>query len=122
MDVIGSKCLTLWGSEVLGPVPEAQHVYLEAVKAPESWFAGVNKLVDRLLITTGSTECLRDDDVALAELLRKHHKDVQIVVEKDGVHDGPFFDFAVDDPKLGGEVKQLMVEWLAVGMSLPGGS
>jgi acetyl esterase/lipase len=116
MDILSSKCLIPWGSQVIGPVPESQHVYLEAIKAPESWFAGIDGLVDRLLITTGSKECLRDDDVALAELLRKHHRDLQMVVEKDGVHDGPLFDFAVGDPKLGGEVKTLMVEWLSAGM------
>jgi acetyl esterase/lipase len=50
---------------------------------PNPGFAGIDALVDRVLITTGSKECLRDSDVALAELLRKHHKDVQMVVEKD---------------------------------------
>jgi acetyl esterase/lipase len=117
-DVMTSKVLSEWGTQVIAPVPESSHVYLEAVKAPESWFAGVNGLVHRILITTGAKECLRDDDIAFADMLDKHHPDVKMVVQEDGVHDDPLFDFALGEPGRGSEMTQVVVEWLLAGCNI----
>ena len=113
-DVISAKTLGYWGRSVLVDVPESQNAYVEAVKAPEEWFKGADGVVKRVLITAGAAECLRDDIVQFADVFKKHHPDVEVVVQKGGVHDDPYYDFSVKESKLG-ELTPLIVKWFAEG-------
>ncbi|KAF7326958.1 Abhydrolase-3 domain-containing protein [Mycena venus] len=99
---------------MLPRVPEADRAFMEAVRAPEGWFEGADKFVDRVLVTAGGAELMRDDIVAFGEALKKHHADTELVVQKDGIHDDMFLDFMVDEKKLG-SLTPLTIEWLAAG-------
>lgn len=117
-DIITSYNLAEWGKEVLRDVPSSQNVYAEAVNAPESWFKGVDKVVERVLITAGGAECLKDDIVRFDNLLRKHHQKVDLVIQKGGVHDDPFIDFMLGNgnTKLV-DVTAVIIEWMFRGFN-----
>ncbi|KAJ7270928.1 Alpha/Beta hydrolase protein [Mycena rebaudengoi] len=93
IDFVGRDALKDWGSIVLSGIPETDRAFGEAAKAPEWWFDGVERLVDRVLITAGSAECLRDDIVVFAEAFKKHHHNVESIVQKDGLHEDFLLDF-----------------------------
>lgn len=114
-DCLTKRGLANWGT-VLPRVLEADRPYREAVHAPEGWFNDADKLVDRVLITAGGAELMRDDIVAFGETLKKHHADTQVVVQQGGVHDDMFLDFMVNEKKLG-SLTPLAVEWLAAGFT-----
>ncbi|KAJ7281837.1 Alpha/Beta hydrolase protein [Mycena rebaudengoi] len=99
---------------VMDNYPETDRAFVEAAKAPEGWFEGVDRIANRVLITAGSVECLRDDIVIFGEGLKKHHPKVELVVQKGGLHDDMFLDFFVKEKKLG-SLTPLIVEWLAAG-------
>ncbi|KAF7326646.1 Abhydrolase-3 domain-containing protein [Mycena venus] len=115
----GRDCITLralenW-SAVVPRAPEADRAYREPVHAPEGWFEGADRLVDRVLVTAGGAELGRDDIVVFGEVLKKHHPDAKLVVQKNGVHCDMLFDFMTGD-KLG-SLTPLLVEWLAAGFT-----
>jgi len=115
-DVLDKKTLTAWGRANLAHVPQSQNAYIEAKKSPKSWFDGVQSVVDRVLITAGSAECLRDDIADFAKEFRQHHSDAKFFIQENGVHNDPFFDFFMylkeNKPR---EETPLIVEWLAAG-------
>lgn len=113
-DVISARGLAYWGKAVLDGVPDSHRAYAEAAKAPESWFKGIDTLVDRILITGGEAECLRDDITQFADSLGKLHPAMTLVIQKHGVHNDPYFDFMAKESKLG-ELTPLVVSWLAAG-------
>jgi len=86
------------------------------VHAPEWWFDGVERLVERVLVTAGSAECLQDDIVAVGEAIKKHHPNTEVVVQAGGLHEDPYLDFMVGESKLG-SLTPLIVEWLAAGFT-----
>jgi len=97
-DVLGARTLGHSGRYVFFGVPKSLHVYLEASKTPAAWFKGVDGIVDRILVTAGGAECLRDDIVKVADKLVAHHGGgVRLVVQENGVHNDPFFDFLVGE-------------------------
>jgi len=72
--------------------------------------------VERVLITAGGAECLRDDIVGLAEAFKKHHGSTELVVQPNGLHEDMFLDFVLQEKKLG-SLTPLTVEWLAAGFT-----
>ena len=60
---------------VVPTIPEDQLVYLQPAKAPKDWFAGVDKLVSRVLITVGEGECLKDDIETFSKAFSEAHKE-----------------------------------------------
>ncbi|KAJ7222317.1 Alpha/Beta hydrolase protein [Mycena pura] len=115
-DIFTRRTLAAWGAEILKDTPPSDNAYVEAVRAPEDWFAGVERLVDRVLISSGGVELLRDDIVAFGEAFKKHHKETELVVQKDGLHEDMYFDFVLGEKKLS-SLTPLTVEWLAAGFS-----
>jgi len=113
-DIISLDCITPWGRDVLDGVPESQIQFLEPAKAPEVWFKGVDKVVDRVLITAGDAECLRDDIVVFAKQFCKYHEKAQFVLQQHGIHNDPYFDFFTKESKLG-ELTPLILAWAAAG-------
>ncbi|RDB17507.1 putative steryl acetyl hydrolase mug81 [Hypsizygus marmoreus] len=116
-DMINAATLLYWGREVLAGVPETQVAYLEPLKAPEAWFDGMDRVVERVLITGGDAECLRDSIVRLAEQIEKQYGKegaVTFVLQKFAVHNDPFLDFMLPGMTVG-ELTPLIVEWLAAG-------
>lgn len=115
-DFVTARALKTWGTEILAHVPAADRPFAEAVRAPEAWFAGVDGLVDRVLVTAGGAECLRDDIVVFGEAFKKHHAKTELVVQNGGLHEDMFLDFLVNETKVG-SLTPLTVEWLAAGFT-----
>jgi len=115
-DVIGSRTFAYCGRKVLAGVPESSRAYLEAAKAPDGWFEGVERLVDRVLITAGARECLKDDISAFARKFGAHHPGTEFIVQEDGVHNDAYYDFLVRERTNMSNLTPLIVEWLAQGM------
>ncbi|KAK0190540.1 Alpha/Beta hydrolase protein [Armillaria mellea] len=95
-DVISSDALLLWAEPSLRDFSDSALPFIEPAKAPEAWFSGVDKLVERILITSGL------------------HSNVKYVVQKDGVHDEVLHEFALYNRPVG-ELAPLIVNWIATG-------
>ncbi|KAJ6630112.1 Alpha/Beta hydrolase protein [Mycena sp. CBHHK59/15] len=116
VDFLSKSTAVDWGNQILAPIPEADRPFAEAAKAPEGWFKGVDRLVDRVLVTAGGAEILRDDIVYFGDSFKKHHPNTELVVQKDGLHEDMYLDFLVKEKKLG-SLTPLTVEWLAAGFA-----
>jgi len=72
IDYMPKRFLQHVGSQILAAFPTADAAFAEPAKAPSTWFAGVNDLFERMLITAGATESMRDDILRVADVLKKH--------------------------------------------------
>lgn len=113
-DIIGTKCINIWGKDVLEGVPDSWLPYVEASRAPEFWFKGVDTVVERILITTGSAECFKDSIESFAKQICSVHGRATFWIQENGVHNDPFFDFLTKEAKLGRMTPQIL-EWFATG-------
>lgn len=113
-DIVGADTFACFGREVLAGVAESCYPYLDPSKVSDSWFRGIDGLVERMMISAGGAECLRDDIIELSREISEHHQDMTLVVQKDGVHDDPHFDFLVWEPKLCTLTPKVLA-WLAQG-------
>ncbi|KAJ7661577.1 Alpha/Beta hydrolase protein [Mycena polygramma] len=116
IDFMPKRGLAEWGAQILSGFPESDGAFAQPAKAPEAWFKGVDRLVDRVLITAGGMECMRDDIVQLGDGLKRHHPDVDVVVQAGGVHDDLLLDFMTKETKLGSSTA-LVTSWFAAGFS-----
>ncbi|KAJ7171665.1 Alpha/Beta hydrolase protein [Mycena crocata] len=114
IDYLGHHVFVEWGRGVLAPVSEVDRAFIEPSHAPESWFKGVDRLVDRVLVTAGGAEFLRDDIVEFAEIFKKHHSHAELVVQEGGLHEDLFLDFMVGESELS-SLTPLTLEWLVAG-------
>ncbi|KAG6827221.1 hypothetical protein H0H92_012742 [Tricholoma furcatifolium] len=121
LDIVPAKSFGVFGRLMLEDIPSSSslQVYLEASKAPNTWFKGVDELVGRILVTAGGVECLRDDIVQVADRLSAHHPEVKLIVQKHGVHNDPFFDFFVGTTVLCDLTPKIM-SWLRESLTKSG--
>ncbi|KAJ7173612.1 Alpha/Beta hydrolase protein [Mycena filopes] len=115
-DFVTKKTLGGWGAEILDAFPKDAGAFSEAGKAPKEWFAGVDRLVDRVLVTVGTAELMRDDILEFSAVFKEHHANTELVVQKGGLHEDMFLDFNAKEKKLG-MLTPLIVEWLAAGFT-----
>ncbi|ESK93204.1 alpha beta hydrolase fold protein [Moniliophthora roreri MCA 2997] len=113
-DILCSRSLAEFAAFVLCDVPASQRPYVEVLKASESWFDGLNEVVNGIMISIGDKECFREEDVKLYERLHAKHSDVQMVLQEFGVHIDPMIDAFIGE-KLEGAITPRVVEWLAKG-------
>ncbi|KAJ3830151.1 Alpha/Beta hydrolase protein [Lentinula raphanica] len=116
-DIVGSKDLLSWGQTVLdgAPNPSVDSLYLEPINAPYDWYQGLQDIVERVFVSTGGGECLRDANRVFFEKIKPFHDAAEYFEDERGVHGDPFFDFHVADGPLGGARQQLtprVVEWV----------
>jgi len=77
--------------------------YIDSRLAPPGWFAYLDTIIEKVLITAGGKECMRDDIVKFEERLTSPSEnigkdiEVKMVVDKCGVHDDPFFNFSAGE-------------------------
>ncbi|KAH9476808.1 Acetyl-hydrolase [Psilocybe cubensis] len=118
-DVIApTSKFTEFGDRVLaGLSDDAILPYIDAASAPPGWYSNAESIVDRVLITGGGKECIRDDIVEFGEAFCKEHSGAQLVIDEYGVHDDPFYDFLVGEKKLS-ELTPKILQWLAEGFKL----
>ena len=117
-DVLRARSFAYCTRKVLAGVPEPFHVYMGAREAPDSWFEGVDKFVERVLISAGDHECLRDDTRGFANRFIMHHGKTHFIVQENGVHNDPFYDFLVGERKPS-ELTLAILGWLLEGFESP---
>ena len=110
-DIIGPQCINVWATQVLEGVSDSQLPYLEANSAPDSWFKSVDTVVERILITAGSAECLRDSIEVFAKQICSVHHSTTFWLQENGVHNEPYF---CKGMKSRDPTPQIL-EWLAMG-------
>ena len=110
-DMMNGKLLNYWGREVLRDEPEEAIPYLEPNSAPTMWLDGIDKWVKRVLISAGGLECLRDEIIKYQDGFKEHHKDVTFILQENGIHDDPYWDFGTHEKNLG-ELTPRVLEWL----------
>ncbi|TFK69505.1 alpha/beta-hydrolase [Pluteus cervinus] len=116
IDIISGPVLMEWGKNVLHGVPDSQNIYLEPANASQTWFAGVDKLVSRVLTTAGGSEVLQDHIIEFNDLVKKHHNDTEFVIQEGGVHDDPFNDFVLgEDTSILGDLTPIIIDWFFAG-------
>jgi acetyl esterase/lipase len=94
-DLIFSRSYKLMGDVVrLGVTPELEH-HVEPATAPASWWAGLDGVYPRILITTGEHEGLFDQIIDASSVIGQHVKDTTTVVEPGGVHEDMIDKFGV---------------------------
>jgi acetyl esterase/lipase len=111
-DMMPSKTLRYWGAQSLKPVPEEYLGYIQANSASDDWWKGVDAFVDRVLITAGRDECLRDEIIRFSTVFEKFHPQVNMH-EHDGIHDDPLF--AVELGESAGGATDTIIDWLQTG-------
>ncbi|GAW09465.1 Meiotically up-regulated gene 180 protein [Lentinula edodes] len=98
-DVIGKESLLKWGQTVLS-----------------DWYAHLPDIVDRVFVSTGGAECLRDaDEIFFREKIKPYHGKCEYYEMEGGVHNDPFFDFQVAEGPLGGKRQGLtprVLQWV----------
>ncbi|PPQ95827.1 hypothetical protein CVT26_015936 [Gymnopilus dilepis] len=115
-DVVASKAqYAEFGAGVLGGVKRAEDLaYLEASHTPPSWYRDVGEVADRVLITAGGHECLRDDIVEFGSAFCEAHGNAKLLVDTCGIHDDPFNDFMLGE-EVWAELTPAIVQWFADG-------
>ncbi|TFK61074.1 alpha/beta-hydrolase [Pluteus cervinus] len=105
------------GHDVLHGVPDAQNVHLEGIQASDDWFKGIHRVVSRVLITAGGNEMLKDEIMKTFKLFKLHYVNTELVVQEDGLHNDPFYDFffGEDESIHKGVITPLVIQWLASG-------
>lgn len=134
VDAVSRDALERWGAAVLRQAPDEYSPFVEPGKAQEEWFNGIETIFERLFITAGDKECMRDDINGFARNLKKRfgtrsegftpsikdevsqqdHPKVTFLLEKGGVHDHSLVDFEVGETRLV-ETTRILVDWLADG-------
>jgi acetyl esterase/lipase len=103
-DVISAKSLLSWGSTVLSGVPNLSWdmAYIDPILGPSDWYRGLPEVVERVFVSTGGGECLRDANrVFFREKIEPWHESAEFFELEEGVHNDPFFDFQVAQKPLG---------------------
>jgi len=115
-DIVSPTSINMWGHQVLDGIPDSQLPYVEATKAPESWFKEMDAAVERVLITAGSAECLRDPIEVFAKQICSVHDGATFWMQENGVHDDPYFD--IFGEKTLGKTTPQILEWFATGFNM----
>lgn len=110
-DMLTGDLINYWGSEVFQDAPKEAIPYLEPNSAPPMWLNGVDRCVKRVLISAGGLESLRDEIVKYQDRFKEHHKDVTFVLQENGIHNDPYWDFATHEKDLG-ELTPRILDWL----------
>ena len=115
-DILSTKCINDWGHMVLDGIPDSQLPYIEPIRASESWFKGIDAVIERILITSGSAECMRDPIEIFAKQICSLHDNATFWEQDNGVHDDPYFDFVAKTSKPGNSsFAPQILDWLAAG-------
>ena len=117
-EVFSADSIGAIGQRVLSTLTEEQRPYAESISAPDGFFVGLDKVVDRLLITAGSGELFRDDITKFSRILDRTKSNFTFVVQEGGVHDDPIIDILVRLPIQDmGSLTPLIIHWLAGGFT-----
>ncbi|KAG7441976.1 alpha/beta-hydrolase [Guyanagaster necrorhizus] len=109
-DVISAKIGRPACETIVKDVPDSEIAFLDPLEGPENWFAGLDGLVGRVLISCGELECILQGIKKLHEkYLLPVHENIEFLEQENRLHIEPILDFAwKKDP---GEKR--IVEWFA---------
>lgn len=94
-DVISAKIGRSACEMLVKDIPDSEIAFLDPLEGPENWFAGLDGLVGRILITCGELECIFQGIKKLHEkYLVPIHGDIEFLEQKDRLHIEPILDFA----------------------------
>ncbi|KAG6812920.1 hypothetical protein H0H93_013592, partial [Arthromyces matolae] len=114
-DMIGTDALLYMSSFVLRGLPDQYRPYMVADSTPEDWFVNLSDVVERVFITAGDAECLRDGIVLFVNRLRRgEYQKVEFMLQKYGVHDDPYLDFQWPE-KRPGELTPVILDFFESG-------
>lgn len=109
-DIISPGLIDDFARETLSGIKDDRHLpYIDYYFAPSGWYDNMGAFTKGLLITAGRYECFRDDIIEFAQKV-ENEVDVQLIVDKCGVHDDPLFDFIGRESKLG-DVTAQIISW-----------
>ena len=117
-DITGPQGIATCTRIVLDGLPNSAIPYIDPLKAPERWWDGIAQVVvDRVLVTVGGAECLKDDIVWFGQRMCEVHRSARMILHEFGVHEDPHLDFmwGKDGERKIGAVTPLIVGWLADG-------
>ncbi|KAK1224254.1 hypothetical protein PQX77_012848 [Marasmius sp. AFHP31] len=124
-DALDAKILRRWGSMYVSAIPRNFSApdfeytpYIKIHHAPKDWLIGMERLVERVYITTGPAECLLDDALLLHERLAgpgMQGLEVKMDIQDQGVHDDPIFDIGAGSKQLNA-VGERIIDWLTEGL------
>ncbi|KAJ4466749.1 hypothetical protein J3R30DRAFT_2213523 [Lentinula aciculospora] len=86
-DLLGKNRLITWGNTVVegAPNPSLDLPYLDPLHAPSDWCQGLPEVFERIFVSTGKKECLRDGiRMVFEEKIKPHHGEAEYF-EQDGV-------------------------------------
>lgn len=117
-DIIDAHNISVFANLVLADVPNHHINYAEPANAPDSWFTGLDSVVDQILMTAGGAEIFIDDITRFSRTLTRTKGNLTFVVQEGGVHNGPFIDHlsgqSFDDPK---SLFPVIIRWLKTGIT-----
>ncbi|KAF7974628.1 hypothetical protein HWV62_11612 [Athelia sp. TMB] len=110
-DIMSAACYWYWCG-CIPSAPREKRPFIEAATAPLGWFNGTERLVERVLVTAGQFEIMRDHIVDFCSAHLANVKQSTMHVVKGGVHGDPIL--IVGQPE-GTDVTRMVVGWLKVG-------
>ncbi|ESK87587.1 alpha beta hydrolase fold protein [Moniliophthora roreri MCA 2997] len=117
-DVLSSDTLIYWGKLYLENTSESHLQYFKFNQAPERWFEGIGRFVDRVWLFVGGAENLQDDGEGVYERLEKVVADgrpeLTYELQEDGVHDDLMIEIDAGSKELNAVGKRL-TDWLVNG-------
>ncbi|KAK6968961.1 alpha beta hydrolase fold protein [Favolaschia claudopus] len=116
-DLVPAGTLGHWMDTYLAATPEAHHIYVQHEIAPQTWYDGLDKIAQRILITAGRKEVLYGSIVKLFEAMEKAHPDVEMDVQENGVHCDVMFDIATKS-KIPHSREEIIANWLHASFEL----
>ncbi|KAF9033942.1 alpha/beta-hydrolase [Hymenopellis radicata] len=123
-DVISSKSLLFWGRLFLKDVPPTDLPYVEAMNAPKGWYTGIDNVVSRMLLTSGSKEGMVDAHRQFHEIcVGNYGVNVTFLEDEGGLHDSLIYDFSLpllqllQKPRIG-PLTPKVIDWFAAGFEI----
>ncbi|KAJ2931940.1 hypothetical protein H1R20_g5161, partial [Candolleomyces eurysporus] len=112
-DIISPEALRDFARIYAAGVPESHKPHFDFVSTPKEWFKGFDAVVDRILVTVGEKELLRDDILEVGRgKVAEYHQDTTIILQEFGVHDDVFYDVGVGLDPLTTKLTVEILEWL----------
>ncbi|KDR74063.1 hypothetical protein GALMADRAFT_71239 [Galerina marginata CBS 339.88] len=114
-DVVTASVLLYWASKMYEGVPRSAMPYLNPNGAPDDWLRGIDKVVNRVLISAGGAEVLRDAVIKYFKTIEKHHKNTTFFLQDKGAHVETFLLLLVRDEDT--KFAPFLLDWLEQGFS-----
>ncbi|ESK89319.1 alpha beta hydrolase fold protein [Moniliophthora roreri MCA 2997] len=117
-DLLSSATIVHWGKLYLENASESHLQYFKLNQAPERWFEGIDRFVDRVWLFVGGAENLQDDGEGVHERLEKvavgGRPEITYELQADGVHEDPLIEISAGSKKLN-EVGTKLTDWFVKG-------